>query len=106
MDEQNDVATREEMNLLYGSFMKALYTMFEITHSGSWPARVRPVIDKVSPWYALPFLGYITLVVFAVIRVVTALFLKAGSVGLRLDVSACARCFLEQPVILETSSSV
>ena len=25
-----------------------------------------------------PFLGYITLVVFAVIRVVTALFLKAG----------------------------
>ncbi|CAK9045815.1 unnamed protein product [Durusdinium trenchii] len=60
----------------YGSFLRALYTMFEITHSGSWPARVRPVIEKVNAWYALPFLGYITLVVFAVIRIVTALFLK------------------------------
>ena len=34
-----------------GSFLKALYTMFEVTHSGSWPAVVRPVIEKVSPWY-------------------------------------------------------
>ncbi|CAE7402736.1 Scn11a [Symbiodinium pilosum] len=76
LDDQNDLDTRLEMNNLYGSFLKALYTMFEVTHSGSWPARVRPVIDKVSPWYSLPFLGYITLVVFAVIRVVTALFLK------------------------------
>lgn len=25
--------------------------MFEVTHSGSWPAVVRPVIEKVSPWY-------------------------------------------------------
>lgn len=31
---------------------------------------------QVSSWYALPFLAYITLVVFAVIRIVTALFLK------------------------------
>ena len=30
----------------------------------------------MSAWYAVPFLGYITLVVFAVIRIVTALFLK------------------------------
>ncbi|CAE7023046.1 Cacna1g [Symbiodinium natans] len=76
LDEANDLDTRLEMNNLYGSFLKALYTMFEVTHAGSWPARVRPVVDKVSPWYSLPFLAYITLVVFAVIRVVTALFLK------------------------------
>ncbi|CAK9106609.1 Voltage-dependent T-type calcium channel subunit alpha-1G, partial [Durusdinium trenchii] len=67
---------RLEMNNLYGSFLKALYTMFEVTHSGSWPAVVRPVIEKVSPWYAAFFLTYLTLVVFAVIRVVTALFIK------------------------------
>ncbi|CAE7449218.1 Scn10a [Symbiodinium sp. CCMP2592] len=76
LDESNDMDTRLEMNWLYGSFLKALYTMFEVTHAGSWPTRVRPVVDKVSPWYCIPFLGYITLVVFAVIRVVTALFLK------------------------------
>ena len=51
--------------------------MFEITHSGSWPAVVRPIVEKVNAWYAVLFLTYITLVVFAVIRIVTALFLKA-----------------------------
>ena len=44
-----------------GSFSKPLYTMFEITHSGSWPSRVRPVIEKVSSLYAIPFLFYIAL---------------------------------------------
>ncbi|CAJ1396048.1 unnamed protein product [Effrenium voratum] len=75
-DQSADLETRLEMNRFYGSFVKALYTMFEVTHSGSWPLRVRPVVEKVSPWYALLFLSYITLVVFAVIRIVTALFLK------------------------------
>ncbi|CAK9027338.1 unnamed protein product [Durusdinium trenchii] len=76
MDPAADRDARLEMNNLYGSFLKALYTMFEVTHSGSWPAVVRPVIEKVSPWYAAFFLTYLTLVVFAVIRVVTALFIK------------------------------
>lgn len=76
VDTNADLDARMEMNTLYGSFLKALYTMFEVTHSGSWPAVVRPVIEKVSPWYAAFFLTYLTLVVFAVIRVVTALFIK------------------------------
>ena len=113
MDEAQDLSTRLQMNNLYGSFLKAFYTIFEIpgwilgtffifssfwgfeatlnielffsecfngqpriTHSGSWPSKVRPVIEKVSPWYAVLFLTYIALVVFAVIRIVTALFLQ------------------------------
>lgn len=47
--------------------------MFEITFSGSWPARVRPVTSKVSGWYAIPFLSYIALVVFAVIKIVAGM---------------------------------
>lgn len=62
LDDNANMDTRLEVNNLYGSFSKALYTTFEITHSGSWPSRVRPVIEKVSPWYAIPFLTYITLV--------------------------------------------
>ena len=76
LDPNTEDTTRQEVNRLYGSFLKALYTMFEITHSGSWPAVVRPVVEKVDGWYAVLFLSYITLVVFAVIRIVTALFLK------------------------------
>ena len=76
LDVQANYDTRMEMYALYGSFPKALLTMFEITFSGAWPSRVRPVIDNVDVWYAVPFLAYITFVVFAVIKIVTALFLK------------------------------
>lgn len=75
-DESADLDARYEMNNLYGSFTRAFYTFFEITHSGAWPSRVKPVLEKVSPWYSVLFLPYIALVVFAVIRVVTALFIK------------------------------
>jgi len=75
-DETADLEARKELFYLYGSFSRALYTMYEITYSGGWFVRVRPAVDKVSGWYAIPFLTYITLVVFAVLRVVTALFIK------------------------------
>ena len=65
LDPNTVESTRLEVNRLYGSFLKALYTMFEITHSGSWPAVVRPIVEKVNAWYAVLFLTYITLVVFA-----------------------------------------
>lgn len=76
LDDHQDLDTRLLVNNLYGDFGKAFYTMFEVTHSGSWPRVVRPVVDDVDALYAIPFLTYITLVVFAVIRIVTALFLK------------------------------
>jgi len=76
MDESQDVEARLQINALYGSFLKATYTMFEITYSGGWPTQVRPVLDLVDPWYAAAFLPYVTVVVFAVLRIVTALFLK------------------------------
>ena len=49
---------------------------FEITHSGGWPLLVRPVLEKLGWGFSIPFLIYVTLVIFAVIRIVTALFLK------------------------------
>lgn len=72
----DDLEVRIFAQEYYGSFFRAMYTVFEITHSGSWPARTRPLVDKVSEWYALLFMAYITLVVFALVRIVTALFLK------------------------------
>mmetsp|Transcript_42148 Transcript_42148/g.98320 ORF Transcript_42148/g.98320 Transcript_42148/m.98320 type:complete len:544 (-) Transcript_42148:110-1741(-) len=76
VDTTLELATRNEMYLLYGSFWNTMYTMFEITHSGGWPLLVRPVIEKLGWGFAVPFLIYVTLVIFAVIRIVTALFLK------------------------------
>jgi len=76
LDDTVDLDARTQINEFYGSFTRSFYTIFEVTHSGSWPSRVRPVLDLVNPWYAALFLPYIALVVFAVIRVVTALFIK------------------------------
>ena len=76
LDDSADMDARLQMNDWYGSFTKSFYTIFEVTHSGSWPSRVRPVLESVDPWYAALFLPYIALVVFAIIRVVTALFIK------------------------------
>ena len=76
LDESQNLQDRLQIHALYGSFLKATYTMFEITYSGGWPTLVRPVLDLVDSWYAAAFLPYVTLVVFAVLRIVTALFLK------------------------------
>ncbi|CAJ1330826.1 unnamed protein product, partial [Effrenium voratum] len=43
---------------------------------GGWPSNVRPLLD-VSYWYAVPCLTYVILVVFAALRLITALFVRS-----------------------------
>ena len=42
----------------------------------NWPTNVRPVLDNVSKLYVLFFGAYIIVVVFALVRVITAIFLR------------------------------
>lgn len=76
IDESNDLQTREWVNGRYGSFSKAMYTMFELTLSGGWPNYARPMVEKVSVWYAAAFMFYVLLIVFAFLRIAGALFIK------------------------------
>jgi len=76
LDDGADMGHRLWVERYYGSAGKALWTMFEITFSGSGPVLVRPLVENVSVWYAIFFALYIAGVVFAVIRIITALFLK------------------------------
>eukprot|EP00418_Pyrodinium_bahamense_P023839 CAMPEP_0179132258 /NCGR_PEP_ID=MMETSP0796-20121207/62854_1 /TAXON_ID=73915 /ORGANISM="Pyrodinium bahamense, Strain pbaha01" /LENGTH=52 /DNA_ID=CAMNT_0020831197 /DNA_START=1 /DNA_END=155 /DNA_ORIENTATION=+ len=50
--------------------------MFEATFSGCWPTYARPLIERVSVWYAAFFILYVTIVVFSTVRIVSALFLR------------------------------
>lgn len=75
-DQGQDFDTREWIWQHYGTALRAMYTLYEITFAGNWPTYARPVIDGVSSYFAVFFLLYITLIVFAVIRVITAIFLK------------------------------
>jgi len=76
MDEENDYKVRMWANQYYGSSFKAWWTMFEVTFAGSWPSFVRPLIEEIHWAYSIFMGAYMALVVFAVIRVITALFLK------------------------------
>merc|ERR1719359_422433 len=51
--------------------------MFEITFApGAWAKVARPIIEEVNGFYALFFVGYVSGVTFAIIRVITAVFLR------------------------------
>merc|ERR1712232_593966 len=68
--------TRHWMYKKYGTTSRALYTMFEVTFSGGWPNYADKLIHEVNVWYAGFFILYVSVVVFAIIRIITALFLK------------------------------
>jgi len=76
VSEEMDFEDRKWIFMRYGTAYRAMYTLFEITFAGNWPTSARPVLEKVSQAYVLFFVPYITLVVFAVIRVISAVFLK------------------------------
>lgn len=60
----------------YGTAYRAMYTMYEITFAGNWPTRARPLLEDVDHRYAIFFIIYVTFIVFAVIRIITAVFLR------------------------------
>lgn len=60
----------------YGDSLRAIYTLFEITLAGCWPSYLRPLIEKVSGWYVIFVFIYVSVVVFALTRIISALFLK------------------------------
>lgn len=75
-DEAADYETKMWVYRHYGSASRAIYTVYEITFAGNWPVYARPVIEKVHPAFSIFFIVYTTVVVFAIIRVVSAIFLK------------------------------
>jgi len=90
-DESNDLATRTWANHMYGSGHRALYTVFEMTFSGCWPNYVRKLIEEVNPWYVIFVVLYITIIFFAILRIVSALFLKETLAQATHDTETMAR---------------
>merc|ERR1712113_867339 len=50
--------------------------VFELTFSGGWPTYARRLIEEVGIGFAVFFAVYISTVVFAMTRIITALFLR------------------------------
>mmetsp|Transcript_3141 Transcript_3141/g.6533 ORF Transcript_3141/g.6533 Transcript_3141/m.6533 type:complete len:263 (+) Transcript_3141:3-791(+) len=75
-DEDVDLELRRWIFEYYGTSSRASLTMFEFTHSGGWPNYSRRIIEEVHPAYGLFYVLYVSIVVFAVTRIITALFLR------------------------------
>ncbi|CAJ1415019.1 unnamed protein product [Effrenium voratum] len=60
----------------FGTAYRSCYSLFEITFAGNWPVIARPVMNKVSHGFVAFFVLYITVIAFALIRIITAVFLK------------------------------
>jgi len=69
-------ATKEWIYQRYGTAGRSYYTTFEFTFSGGWPGYARTLVEEVSVGFAAFFMLYISLVVFAIFRIITALFIK------------------------------
>eukprot|EP00931_Biecheleriopsis_adriatica_P055264 TRINITY_DN32621_c0_g1_i1.p1 TRINITY_DN32621_c0_g1~~TRINITY_DN32621_c0_g1_i1.p1 ORF type:complete len:700 (-),score=106.70 TRINITY_DN32621_c0_g1_i1:133-2232(-) len=75
-DPSKDIEDRLWVWLHYGTAYRAVYTMYEVTFAGNWPIYARPVLENVDQSFCLFFFLYVTLVVFAVTRVIAAIILR------------------------------
>lgn len=75
-DGGQDIEIRKWIWQHYGTSYRATYTMFQVTFAGCWPSYVNPLYENISHWYSVFFCAYVTFVVFAVMRVITAIFIK------------------------------
>mmetsp|Transcript_38446 Transcript_38446/g.86559 ORF Transcript_38446/g.86559 Transcript_38446/m.86559 type:complete len:575 (-) Transcript_38446:30-1754(-) len=76
LDDSQDITTRSWVYTYYGSPTRATYTIFEVTFSGGWLQRTRPLIEDVHALFGVFWVLYVVMITFAVTRVIAALFLK------------------------------
>jgi len=74
-DESNPALGRKEVFVRFGSFSRAMVTMFEMT-LGNWLPPLRVLQENVDEWYSLPCLVYLCVVNFAVVSVIRAVFMS------------------------------
>lgn len=84
MDPQKPQEVREEVFRYFGTFMNSLLTMFEISMV-NWILPCRLLYDHVSPLWGLFFLLFRCCFIFAMFKVITAVFIAETSRHVKLD---------------------
>jgi len=72
-DEDGNAEARRQVFRYFGTFSHAILTMFEIT-LGNWVVPCRLLYNSVSEWYGLFFIVYRGCLMFALVKVITAVF--------------------------------
>jgi len=77
LDNETDLTNRLQVFHLFGTFSRAFVTVFEITMApGGWSSSGRLLTETVDRKYFIFYFTYVFMVSFAMIRVITAVFLK------------------------------
>mmetsp|Transcript_12356 Transcript_12356/g.24007 ORF Transcript_12356/g.24007 Transcript_12356/m.24007 type:complete len:616 (-) Transcript_12356:97-1944(-) len=84
-DMDRDLQSREYLWGAFGTMTRAWLTIFEITMAPGGFIAHRRLYDEVNPLCSLALTLYVCLVTFAVIRVITAMFLKETLAAADLD---------------------
>jgi len=74
-DPAYDESLRLSLWLQWGTFWRSMFTFFEIT-LGNWVTPSRMLMDKVNPWYGFVFVVYKLTVGFAILKVISAVFIQ------------------------------
>merc|ERR1719443_2296296 len=76
-DESQNYNVRRQAFTYFGRWTQSMLTLFEMTVApGAWGKPGRLVIFDVNPLYAVFFIAYVWGISFAVVRIISALFLK------------------------------
>lgn len=75
-DDQIELKSRIWLYERFGNLVRASYSMLEVTFTSGWITYARPLIWDISFIYVWLMLPYVICVNFAVMKVVSALFLK------------------------------
>ncbi|CAE8588880.1 unnamed protein product [Polarella glacialis] len=74
-----DVTADRDIRILvfryYGTFSRTILTMFEVLFA-NWAPSCRILVENVSEWFSLAFILYRCLIGFAVLNVVSAVFIQ------------------------------
>jgi len=73
-DESKPVEVRKRVFQYFGTMSHSCLTMFEIIQ-GNWVVTCRLLYDEVSEWYGLFYIIFRCLIMFAIIKVITAVFI-------------------------------
>jgi len=75
LDEQNPEERRMEVYMFYGTFVRSLLSMFEIT-LGNWMVPARALVENISEWYMIFSLAHKLVIGFSVVSVLTGVFIQ------------------------------
>jgi len=78
-DNELDPGEHQSLTQHYGSLLRSILTLFQSISGGiDWDDGVSPLMSSMSPWLALLFSFYIAFAIFALMNIVTGVFVESA----------------------------